>query len=394
MMADDSCATNRVFIESDAFFEILRHKKNHQTRQVHRLEDLLSPNQKRGVRQIAEHPQFRRAFEKLAGIPGIRSGMLTGSLHKFTSVRCDEEIVNYLELIYDIWLHVVGGIESNLVKIDKDTVQLLELKCPGFSTRDERDLRDIVSSGRAFRNFDQTERNSIWQNLCSLDVVVLSLSTFFKHFRYLEECANCIKSLVSLPRHGSLHDILLASFRPHAISDNHYPVQTSDLTLEFRVIEPGAQFNTGWCQMWLFAMRHFQSMTTDPRMLPKFAVLASHLYFETDKIRSLKSLCPEQNTVLHANSISDMQCQTSWSVQDAEHPAKLSALEPFVTSNKVPKLNVRPWSTREAYERNKEFLFFDNMNQQPIFKGESITSLFLLRTIYMAFFRKRPFSWA
>ncbi|KAK1500038.1 hypothetical protein CABS01_17013 [Colletotrichum abscissum] len=90
MMADDSCATNRVFKESDAFFEILRHKKNHQTRQVHRLEDLLSPNQKRGVRQIAEHPQFRRAFEKLAGISGIRSGMLTGSLHKFTSVRCDE----------------------------------------------------------------------------------------------------------------------------------------------------------------------------------------------------------------------------------------------------------------------------------------------------------------
>ncbi|KAK2743936.1 hypothetical protein CKAH01_18365 [Colletotrichum kahawae] len=393
-MADDSSAISPVSTESDAFFEILRRKKNHQTRQVHHLEDLLSLNQKRGVRQIAEHPQFRRAFEKLAGIPGIRPGMSTGSLHKFNSLRCDEEIVNYLELIYDIWLHVVWGMESNLVKVDEDTVQLLELKCPGFSTRDERDLRDIVCSGRAFKNFDQTERLSFWQNLCSLDVVVLSLSTFFKHFRYLEECANCMKSLVSLPRHGSLKDAFRASFRQHTTADSHYPIQTSDLTLEARIIEPGVQFNIGWCQMWLFAMRNFQSMTTDPRILPRFAILASYLHFETDEIQSLKLLCLEQNTVLHTKTISDIECQSSWSVQDAEPPSKLSALEPFVTNDKVPKLNVRPWSTREAYERNKQFLFFETMNQQPIFKGDSITSMFLLRTIYKAFFCKQPFSWA
>ncbi|KAF6785042.1 hypothetical protein CSOJ01_15655 [Colletotrichum sojae] len=391
-MADDSCIINKVFTESDVFFEILRYKKNRQIRQVHRLEDLLSPNQKRGVRQIAEHPQLRRAFEKLAIITGIRSGMLTGSLHKFISVRCDEEIVNYLGLIYDIWLHIVGGVESNLAKIDTDTVQLLELKCPGFSTRDERDLHSIVVNGRAFRNFDQTERKSFWQNLCSLDVVVLSLSTFFKHFRYLEECANCMKTLVSLPRYGSLHDAFRASFKRHATEDSRYPIQTSDSTLEVRIIEPGLQFNAGWCQMWLFAMRHFQSMTTDPSVLPRFATLAYRLYFETDKIQALKSLCPEHK-VLHANSIPDMQCQASLPVQDADPPAKLSTLEPFVTSDKGPRLSVRPWSTREAYERNKEFLFFDLMNQQPISKGESITSVFLLRTMYMAFFRKLPFAW-
>ncbi|KAK1707766.1 uncharacterized protein BDZ83DRAFT_174459 [Colletotrichum acutatum] len=391
-MADDPFAINKVSTESDTFFEILRYRKNQQTRQVHRLEDLLSSNQKRGVRQIADHPQLRSAFEKLAGITGIRSGMSTGSLHKFMSVRCDEEIVNYLGLIYDIWLHIVGGVESNLVKIDTDTVQFLELKCPGFSARDERDLHSIVASGRAFRNFDQTERKFFWQNLCSLNVVVLSVSTFFKHFRYLEECASCMKSLVSLPRYGSLHDAFRASFKRPTIEDNRYPVQTSDSTLEVRVIEPELQFDAGWCQMWLFAMRHFQNMTTNPSVLPQFAILASRLYFETDKIMVLKSLCPEQNTVLHAESYPDMQRRTSWPVQDADPRSKRSTLQPFVTSDKGPKLNVRPWSTREAYERNKEFLFLDIMNQQPVLKGKSITSVFLLRTIYVAFFRKLSFT--
>ncbi|KAK1657636.1 hypothetical protein BDP55DRAFT_511288, partial [Colletotrichum godetiae] len=146
--------------------------------------------------QVLEHRGFHAAFQRLSRIPGMWPGLVVGTLHKLISLRCDEELLNYLHFIYDTWLQLAGGNESELEKIDWITVEAVQLRCPRFSASDERALRGVILKGDIFASFGHAERQAVFATLCSFDFPVPSLSTFFKDLGYLERCGNSMKHLV------------------------------------------------------------------------------------------------------------------------------------------------------------------------------------------------------
>ncbi|KAK2051729.1 hypothetical protein LY76DRAFT_465959, partial [Colletotrichum caudatum] len=206
-----------------------------------------------------------------------------------------QEILSYLFFIYDTWLQVVGGNEGELEKIDWVTVEEVQLRCPKYSDSDERALYSAILRGDIFRNFDPSERLTALDKLCSFDFPIPSLATFFKDFRYLEECGNCIKRLVPFKKSGpTIRRMLLQNFTPPALRGQ------PESTLVDRFDNLETDFQLGIRQLWLFTMREFHSIHTDPGVLPRFASLAADLGFDTDEIRSLKGLSFHREIARHA----------------------------------------------------------------------------------------------
>ncbi|KAI3545669.1 hypothetical protein CABS02_09207 [Colletotrichum abscissum] len=387
--------------DRDAFWEILRSKKCNDHRVVHRLESSLSDHKRRCVRQIAKHQAFYNAFNHLSRIPGLRSGLVIGNLNKLIALKCDEEVVSYLEHIYYTWLHLAGNNESNLGKIDTFTVQSVELRCPRFSAEDERLLRNAVLDGRVFGLFDKSERIVIWKNLCSIDSTIPSLTTFFNDVKYLELCAKWMKRLVAIPQDGHTVRTALARAFKHSMRDeNLYPIEESDMTFSYRPVEVDARLQLGMRQLWLSTMRNFRQMETNPSLLPKLASLASKLGFDTNGIRCLKSMSPDLEVaqqaltmarppkdyiydVLSFQAVADKIAHT---FPDLQQNDSAQESPEFFTDAYSSKYDSRPWLNQISYTDAAESMFVDIMDEQLSTGGGRLAGLFICRSIHLAFF--------
>ncbi|KAK1722900.1 uncharacterized protein BDZ83DRAFT_627567, partial [Colletotrichum acutatum] len=308
-----------------------------------------------------------------------------------------QELLSYLHFVYDTWLQLAGGNESELEKIDWITVEAVQLRCPKFSASDEQALRGIILRGDIFGYFSQAERVAAFAKLCSFDFPIPSLSTFFKDFGYLERCGNSMKHLVPMKRRGpTVRRMLLQSFNPPTL-----PAQPeSPLLDEFDNLE--AQFQLAMRRLWLFAMREFHSIRTDPSLLPRFASLAVELGFDNDEIRSLKKLSPHREIARQAmalvrssqdqdyNSVADEAIigQIAQAFSGHQHGPKRQTYSAFTTNATTTKMHVRPWLDSKAYLMDRPNLVVEVLDQQPIVKKKEVTSLFLLRSIYKAIFHK------
>ncbi|OHE90414.1 hypothetical protein CORC01_14291 [Colletotrichum orchidophilum] len=308
-----------------------------------------------------------------------------------------QELLSYLHFIYDTWLQLVGGNESELEKIDWITVEAVQLRCPKYSASDERALRGIILRGDIFGNFGRAERLAAFAKVCSFDFPIPSLSTFFKDFGYLERCGNSMKHLVPMKRRGpTVRRMLLQSFNPPAL-----PAQSeSPLMDEFDNLE--AQFQLAMRRLWLFAMREFHSIRTDPSLLPRFASLAVELGFDNDEIRSLKELSPHREIARQAmalvrssqdqdyNSVADEAIigQIAQAFSGHQHGPKRQTYSAFTTNATTAKMDVRPWLDSKAYLMDRPNLVVEILDQQPLVKKKEVTSLFLLRSIYKAIFHE------
>ncbi|KDN65765.1 putative conserved hypothetical protein, partial [Colletotrichum sublineola] len=306
------------------------------------------------------------------------------------------ELLSYLSFIYETWLQVVGGNEAELEKIDWVTVEAIQLRCPRFSASDERALRSVILRGDAFKNFSHAERLTVLAKLCSFDFPIPSLSTFFRDFRYLEECGNFIKRLVPFIRGGpTIRRLLLQNFNPSALREQ----SESTPMARFDYLE--TQFELGIRHLWLFTMREFHSIHTDPGILPRFARLAFDLGFDTDEIRSLKRLSPHREIARHAMVLARSSQDRDHNITDDEtavdqivkalpgrHGSQKQNYSAFTTNVTTMKLNSRPWIDLKAYSMDAPNLVVEILDRQPLVKKKEVTSLFFLRSIYRAIFRE------
>ncbi|KAK1506518.1 uncharacterized protein CCOS01_16570 [Colletotrichum costaricense] len=384
------------------FWEILRSKRRNDHRLTRRLESSLSDHKRRCVRQIAKHQAFYNAFDKLSRIPGLRLGLVIGNLHRLITLKCDEEVVNYLEHIYNTWLYLVGNVESNLKKIDPFTVQSVELRCPRFSAEDERVLRNAVLDGRIFGCFDESERIATWKTLRSIESTIPSLSTFFNDVKYLELCAKWMKRLVAIPHDGlTVQTALTKAFKHSMKEGNLYPIENSNMDFSYRPVEADARFQLGLRQLWLFTMRNFRQLGTNPGLLPKLADLASKLGFDTSNIRSLKSVSPDFEIAQQALSMArpsrdydydghDFQAvadKIAHTFPDLQRIVSAQELHDFFTDDASgTRQSSRPWLNQMSYAEAAESLFIDVMDKDLCTGGERLACLFICRSIHLAFF--------
>jgi Protein of unknown function (DUF3723) len=298
-------------------------------------------------------------------------------------------------------------------RIDQETIRELQLLVPGGPDRTK--VKGLVLSGEAFREFNQSERRSIWRVLRHRQEIIPSLYTFFKDLSYLEATASCLSRLLDLAtvRQPTMYSGMKQIYNPVRHGRNDYPIQVSET--EFRqcsgTVEEGRA--SGYRQLWLYAFRHYlqmpkprekkhlakaKSQEADERVVHRMACLAHQLGFDSPRIQKLIEESPDRRlalaTLLKARERRRYQYQSIESLVsrmvacfDEAVPIELPSPHHSAPSSTISRTNRCGTPTIETHEQEREFLFLDRIEDPA--SEETVSALFIRRCVYFAFFGRR-----
>jgi len=260
-------------------------------------------------------------------------------------------------------------------------VKALEERAPGASTKDLSELQ----GGKIFSAFNNREREMIYERLKMIDGLVPSLFTFFRDIQYLKRCIDCLERLVIVPKRESVCETLARTYSDENQREGHVKIQISEDSFLDQAATPAECVDLGVRQLIALAMRDYPAMPADPikedpvqtaptkadpAVLRRLADLAFELGFDTPQIRALKEY-PILRTARRESS---------------------SSPPLHVTSGRGVAMPARSGIPRtKAYEEDRDSLFITHLHSEQQDRGEGITSFFVRKSVYLAFFG-RPIS--
>jgi hypothetical protein len=252
----------------------------------------------------------------------------------------------------------------------------VELKAPGASTLDAQFLRGQVLGGAIFSGFSDQERAIIWENIRAFKGIIPSLSKFFQDIHFLQACVDGLKWLVTVPCGETVYTALEHWYKGNGETQL---IQTSETTVEPVTASPTLCKRLGFLQLIALAMRHHQNLPkapvkenlktiprakADQELLQQSAALAFQLGFKSPEIKALKG--------------------------------DLDPLPILNTQKKNPLLvTTGPGETIKqrcglphikTFEEDRKYLFLHNLCEERDETGEGITSFFVLKSWFAAFF--------
>ncbi|KAI2889407.1 hypothetical protein CBS63078_10207 [Aspergillus niger] len=409
--------------DGEVYRKIRQYSNEHNARFRKRWWSRLSPNKERRLKALWRHEEFRDAFDKLLVIPGIWGGMRIGSLSKLMALKCDEEILNYLEFIRDFWSSLLDDNPSALMRVDHRTVERLQLKAPGSSGEDRLEVEGLIQSGQIFSEFTSSERDAIWAKLQCFDRIVPSLYTFFEDLKYFSCCAQCIQWLLITDKYHPTFRITMLNMLDYPAGEAHAAtdgsgteclIQVSNTKFGMIQCDQIKRFDLSYRQLWLYAMRHYPQMAkdtggdnlakapsekADEAVVHEMAALALRLGFKSKKINELMALSPDRQ-IARAALLKARKPGRYWynpeqldhfidrivSYFSKAHPCEGETAEDHVAD---------PWTGQDGrcglprlrvHRQDRPFLFLDHMHAESGWAGDQISTLFIRRCVYFAFF--------
>jgi uncharacterized protein YjbI with pentapeptide repeats len=319
-----------------------------------------------------------------------------------------------------IFKRVLRGDKTALQRVDQVTIKAFELKAPKYSRRDARALQGQVLSGQICSLFSQEEREAIWDELRSIDYLIPSLFTFFEDLKYLRACADCLKRLVKVSRRDTVRTALERKFPYMEEAGDHYVVEVAESTFVDRSGRAVDRFDLGYRHLWAFAMREYREMPTDAKkkskdllakagvqradeeVLSRAANLANRVGFVSDEIQALMQRSSDReialNALLKARKPDHYQYdQTVLEANVAQIVRLFATATPLpseysspalVCDNPVAAGNRCGFPDEDAQQQDSKYLFIPHLHAESEEEGEQITSFFVRRSIYLAFFGK------
>jgi len=220
-----------------------------------------------------------------------------------------------------------------------------------------------------------------------VDGLVPSLFTFFRDVHYLEALAGCMTRLTRLLPGDTVSTALARDFSDTAERTGRAVLQIAESSFTSCPAQSVDPVDLGLRQLHAYAMRHYPKMprsptpstrkelimrpTThaDPTVLREFAELAERLGFESPEITDLKQYpttrAPRSQT---------------------ENPKPL-----LVTDGAGVKKKWRSGlPSIDQYLEDSKYFFINHLHYKDEEQGEGITSFFVRKSIYSAFFGKSP----
>jgi hypothetical protein len=305
-----------------------------------------------------------------------------------------------------------------MLKIDPHTVEKLQGLAPSVSVTDKKVVKGLVVSGQVFSNFTSAERKAVWKRLKRRKDIIPSLHTFFQDMWYLEACANCMKRLVNpCQRYPSVKSAFLGVFKLDP-NNGHCLIQTSETNFRH---QRGSQTNRaelGYRQLWLYAMRHYPQIPreqssddivakpghekADEMILHDMAVLAQRLGFDSPHIQNLIQQSPDRqmarDILLKARKPDRYQypedifeslvtriCDCFSEAVSLDQP---TSPEPAMA--REVKLKRYGLPHRNAQRQDSRLLFLDELHADNVRLDTKVTTLFVRRCFYFAFFGQLP----
>lgn len=303
-------------------------------------------------------------------------------------------------------------------KIDLDTIDALQLLAPGKSHTDAKKACGLILSGQAFAEFSDEERRTIWNRMKAFDGLIPSLYTFFEDFKYLESCVHCVKRLFG-PLTKSVWETMRSMFIPFSDSEAEESViQTSESTFRRQRATDVERLDTGYLQVWLYAMRHYPLMPLDPkndddllakparakadeRAIYEMAELARRLGFKSPKMDALIDGSPDHQIARAALLQARKPNRFRYDAQQfeilvsriADCFAEAVPDQPNMVHDLLADSTVKPRARRgmpqtRTHKQDSPMLFLDRLHADDAGVADTITSYFVRRCVYFAFFGK------
>jgi hypothetical protein len=280
--------------------------------------------------------------------------------------------------------------------LDNVTVKAVELMAPRHSKRDAQMLHGQLASGQIFAAFSPQDRDAIWSKLRTASGLIPSLFTLFEDLKYLQACTGSMRHLVEPAPGQTLHVAL----------DDKFFGGTENWDLACR-------------QLWLYSMEYYSKLPAPPKkdtkknrlakagiakpdevVLSNFAALADQLGFQSDQISALKERSSDREiarvALLNARK-ADRYEYTGQSLEShieqivrlftTATPLSLEQSCPAFVSDDPAAAGVRcGFPDEEAHARDAKSLVIANLHAEVDEQGESVTSFFVRRSVYFAFF--------
>ncbi|KAF4210314.1 hypothetical protein CNMCM5878_004631 [Aspergillus fumigatiaffinis] len=416
----DEYSNEKVPSDGEVYLKVRQYQQEGNARFEERWMARLTANKAKRFRQLNSHVDVRAAFDRLRVIPALLlQGMKFGSIPRALATNCYEEMVYGLGSLLESWSYYVRGDRAKMLKIDPHTVEKLQGLAPSVSVRDKKVVEGLVVSGQVFSNFTSAERKAVWKRLKRRKDIIPSLHTFFQDMWYLEACANCMKRLVNpCQRYPSVKSAFLGAFKMGPNNDDCL-IQTSETDFRHQRGPQGIRAELGYRQLWLYAMRHYPQIPREQRsddvvaksghekademILHDMAVLAQRLGFDSPHIQNLIQRSPDRqmarDILLKARKPDRYQypenifeslvtriCECFSEAVSLDHP---TSPEPAMA--REVKLNGRyglPY--RNAQRQDARSLFLDELHAENVPLDRKVTTLFVRRCFYFAFFGQLP----
>ncbi|EED20933.1 conserved hypothetical protein [Talaromyces stipitatus ATCC 10500] len=422
----DEYSNERQPSDGEIYRKIRQYQQEHNAPFQKRWWARLTEEKARRLRQLSDNAELCSSFDAILGIPGLWSGMSLGNLGKLMALNCDEEIVHYLSShLKKFWVLLVSPNLSNpdveaMMKIDVHTVRTLELMAPGASHLDARKVQGWLASGEILREFSVAERNRMWEWLRCYDGIIPSLRTFFKDIDYLKSCGDALKRLI---RPSKSHPTMQKAFKYHrapALSAGEgFAIQTSESTFDMRSMSHGTYRELAYRQIWLYAMRHYPKMPRDPTKPNRLAkasnekadeaviydmvVLAYKLGFRSTNITTLMGRSPD--ALIAQDALLTARKPDLYEYNADEY---LGLVQRIVECFSKARLRENSWTPRplvksaadlkarcglpsnEVQESDRRLLFLDHLHTAEAPVTETISTFYVRRCVYFAFFGRLP----
>ncbi|KAF8545287.1 hypothetical protein BDD12DRAFT_976954 [Trichophaea hybrida] len=274
----------------------------------------LSSTKRKDLKQLLRHPGYKQAFLELLPVPGLWVGLKLGTLHRFLTLKCDEEIICYLNNVAILWSGMLGN--ANPKHVNLNTVEQLGRRIPKYCKIDEvhvrNSMKEVVDNQYAmFPGLKGSQREEILQNILQQRTLIPTLVTFFEDLKYLEPLSKAMKLLIekeSMSVHRSFEYMFTGGLATTCEIETaegifgHHKVENIDQKMEL-----------GYQQLWLYTMRHFPEMVDftprkensqpkppnqDPdfTIIFDFAQLAHRLGFDSQDIQDIRAKDPHIST--------------------------------------------------------------------------------------------------
>jgi hypothetical protein len=166
-------------------------------------------------------------------------------------------MTRYLRRVKETLTYIFGENENDWLLIDPNTAHLLQGRCPGLSSEDRAFVQMRMLAGEFFPAIrDYNIRTQIFERLCTIKHVFISIHTSLEDTKYLEPCSRILKKLLPSKCKGSLseHYAALHSGQRNA------RVQTAEFTFEDGTLFVLPASWLAYRMFWLRTLRHFPVM--------------------------------------------------------------------------------------------------------------------------------------
>ncbi|CBX95206.1 hypothetical protein LEMA_P023580.1 [Plenodomus lingam JN3] len=222
----------------------------------------LDKSKPKDLRQLLKRHKLASAFDALIDFPGLWAKIQLGALHRLLTLKCDEEMIRYLNHVALTWTTILKYESTTMSPsiVDAVTVNHLELLAPNHSKIDRDLLLDLMDRQILFPSvIDNQQRRALASNLCATIGLIPSLWTFFEVLKYLEPMCEILKDLIGGKQKRTIHSSLMANYYPPATP----MVQISDTT-EAEITIPLSKAEAAkvsYIELWAFCGRHFDGLT-------------------------------------------------------------------------------------------------------------------------------------